>query len=265
MKYFNASCLAFSEFQFVFSQAQQQIQLWWRSQQISSLHLQEIAQLFSLQKYIQNSLTQINLFYLDQMDNVFYTIKYFGVCFLMIGILFVMRIQSLPETSEMGKRKPFLFIFSCMVIVSGTFCFFLEDNWFIKLPPLEKGPIYTIISMSLNFCVIFSIVDLMNFFMGFCQKSHQKTMVETPKQIAVTLFLSVVMGLFYGIIFSIFDLEDQRGAKLDSQLIQDEYYCIPIASTLGFVGGFMNELLRIRGDYLPIIFTRQEDPFNQEI
>ncbi|EAR95916.2 membrane protein, putative (macronuclear) [Tetrahymena thermophila SB210] len=190
---------------------------------------------------------------------------YFGVCFLMIGILLVMRIQSLPETSEMGKRKPFLFIFSCMVIVSGTFCFFLEDNWFIKLPPFEKGPIYTIISMSLNFCVIFSIVDLMNFFMGFCQKSHQKTMVETPKQIAVTLFLSVVMGLFYGIIFSIFDLEDQRGAKLDSQLIQDEYYCIPIASILGFVGGFINELLRIRGDYLPIIFTRQEDPFNEEI
>ena len=95
-------------------------------------------------------------------------VKYFGFCFVMIGVMLMMRIQTLPETPEMSRGKPFLFIFSCMVIVSGVFCFFLEDNWSIKLPPFEKAPIYTVISMALNFCVLFSIVDLSNFILGFC-------------------------------------------------------------------------------------------------
>ncbi|EGR33204.1 hypothetical protein IMG5_059470, partial [Ichthyophthirius multifiliis] len=190
---------------------------------------------------------------------------YFGICFLTIGILLIMRIQSLQNDPEMNERKPFLLLFSCLVLVSGIFCFFLDENWVIILSPLEKAPLYIIISMSLNFCVIFSIVDLINYFLGFFQTSNSKTFVETPKQIVVSLILSIIMGLFYGIIFSIFDLEDQRGRQLDIQLIQDEYYCIPIASFLGFIGGFVNELLRIKGDYIPIIFSKNEDPFNDEI
>ena len=106
---------------------------------------------------------------------------YFGICFMAIGILLILQINNMPCDEELMKRKPFLFIFGCMVLISGLFCLFLEDNWFYKLHYLEKIPLYMLIAISLNFSIIFSIIDLLNFMLGFCQQSWQKTMVETPK------------------------------------------------------------------------------------
>ncbi len=55
-------------------------------------------------------------------------------------------------------------------------------------------------------------------------------------------------------IFGIFDVEDAHGRKLDIKLLEEEYFCIPIAGFLGLIGGFMNEYFRMRGDYLPFTF-----------
>ena len=73
------------------------------------------------------------------------------------------------------------------------------------------------------------------------------------------------MGFFYGLLFGIFDVEDQRGNKLDIKLIKEEFYCIPIAGLLGFFGGTINEYLRMKGDFLPFTFVKLDDPFNEEI
>ena len=74
----------------------------------------------------------------------------------------------MPNDDDMLKRKPFLFIFGCMVLTSGFFCLFLEENWFYRLHYLEKIPLYMLIAISLNFSVIFSIIDLLNFIFGLC-------------------------------------------------------------------------------------------------
>lgn len=74
------------------------------------------------------------------------------------------------------------------------------------------------------------------------------------------------MGLYYGLCFGIFDLEDKRGFKLDLYLIKEEFYCMPIAGTLGFLGGIINELFRIKSEYNPFTFSRvDQDPFSSEI
>lgn len=68
----------------------------------------------------------------------------------------------------MKKRKPFLYIFSVLVIFSGFFCLFLEENWVHRLGYIEKIPLFMVIAISLNFSIIFCIIDLLNFFCGFC-------------------------------------------------------------------------------------------------
>ena len=55
--------------------------------------------------------------------------------------------------------------------------------------------------------------------------------------------------MFYGLIFGFFDVEDAKSNILELKLIVDEYYCLPIAGFLGFIGGIVNEYLRMKGDF----------------
>jgi hypothetical protein len=54
------------------------------------------------------------------------------------------------------------------------------------------------------------------------------------------------LGVFYGLIFGIYDVEDSTMENLNLNLISEEYKCIPIACVLGFIEGVINEFLRIK-------------------
>jgi len=41
----------------------------------------------------------------------------------------------------------------------------------------------------------------------------------------------------------------------------EEHYCMPIAGFLGFIGGLINEYLRIRGNFTYFKFEEVNDPF----
>lgn len=65
------------------------------------------------------------------------------------------------------------------------------------------------------------------------------------------LLFSIIMGSLYGFVFGLMDIEDYYMTKLEIKLIQEEYYCIPIAAILGFAAGVLNEFLRVKGSYIP--------------
>ncbi len=65
------------------------------------------------------------------------------------------------------------------------------------------------------------------------------------------LLFSIIMGSLYGFVFGLMDIEDYYMTKLEIKLIQEEYYCIPIAAILGFLCGVLNEFLRVKGTYTP--------------
>lgn len=52
--------------------------------------------------------------------------------------------------------------FSCLVLLSGAFCFMLTKGWLLSLTPMWKLPMYIAIGTSLCFALTFSIVDLFN-------------------------------------------------------------------------------------------------------
>ena len=56
---------------------------------------------------------------------------------------------------------------------------------------------------------------------------------------------TIVLGIYYGLIFGALDVEDSSNKYfLEKNLVQDEYYCLPIAGILGTIAGLINELLR---------------------
>ena len=65
----------------------------------------------------------------------------------------------------------------------GIVCFVLERNWFVGLTPISKIPLYTILGVSVAFALTFSVVDLINYVLGFLQVSIAKPLVESPSQV----------------------------------------------------------------------------------
>ncbi|CAK64797.1 unnamed protein product (macronuclear) [Paramecium tetraurelia] len=192
---------------------------------------------------------------------------YFGICFIIIGILLLMRVNNLPENSQLQKNKKFLQYFGIMVLSSGIICFCLERDWNKTMGYYTKIPLYVVLGVSLNFTLIFGFVDTINFVIGFFQQAWQRTLVETPNQIINALFISTLIGFIYGLFFSAMDIEDIRNFnKLESRLIFEEKLCMPIVGFLGLIGGVANEYLRIRGDkFMPYTFEQVKDPFTEEI
>lgn len=166
---------------------------------------------------------------------------------------------------QYASRKPSLFLFSTLVLISGLVSIsLLEHQWYRKFSPFSKIPVYILLGITLNFAIIFGFIDLINYLIGLFQSSYSKTIVESQIQIFWVLLMSVIMGLTYGLIFGLLDVEDSKKFELQPNLIHEEYACLPFAGILGFLGGFGNEYLRMRGiqhiDFKPV-----KDPFNEEI
>ncbi len=55
----------------------------------------------------------------------------------------------------------------------------LEKNFFTRFSSFQKIPYYIMIAISLNFCMVFSIVDIVNYAFGYLQGKYAKCIVES--------------------------------------------------------------------------------------
>lgn len=185
--------------------------------------------------------------------------------FIIIGVLILLRLRTMSPDDAYSSRKPSLLLFSLLVIVSGFVSIsLLEHRWYQRFSALEKIPVYLLLGITLNFAIIFGFIDLINYLIGIFQTNYAKTVVESQVQICWVLLISVILGLIYGLIFGLLDVEDSKRFELQPNLVHEEYACVPFAGVLGFVGGLVNEYLRIRGNKFAA-FQPVKDPFNEEI
>lgn len=172
---------------------------------------------------------------------------YFGVLFIVVGGIVLWRIFSQEAGDSMGastaERKP-LAAFGCLIIFSGIICFTLEQQWYHGLSPIVKVPLYTILGTSVAFALTFSIVDTLNYALGFLQVSMAKPLVESQMQVYTVLIAALVMGALFGLIFGIMDVEDQVSYQIRLALLREERYCYPVGAILGGAVGFANEYIR---------------------
>lgn len=172
---------------------------------------------------------------------------YFGILFIVVGAIILWRIFSQddgPGASDQKQKRGPLAIFAVLIIVSGLICFALERHWYVGMTPLMKVPLYAILGTSVAFALTFSVVDLVNYVLGFLQVSIAKPFVESASQVYLVLTVALVMGGLFGLIFGIMDVEDEVSYQIRLALLREERYCYPVGAILGGVVGFANEYLR---------------------
>merc|ERR1719265_1487912 len=146
-------------------------------------------------------------------------------------------------------KKMHLTIFAATIILSGALCFLLDRKMFVGLAPWMKVPLYMILGLSVAFALTFSIVDVLNYLLGFCQSSIAKPIVESSQQVYLVLIVSLVMGVIFGFTFGFLDVEDEQVYHIRVALMREEHYCYPVGMILGGCAGFGNEFYRQRDDY----------------
>ena len=154
---------------------------------------------------------------------------------MLIGVVIISRVRS--SNYDAFHRK-LLLGFSALVMASGGLCVIAEKHTF-GLSPVAKVPLYAVVGVSVTFALVFSAVDLLNYCSG-------RPLVETPSQVIVVLCVSVIMGAIYGFVFGMLDVEDQKGYRLQLQLMREEKFCFPVGGGLGAVAGFLILKLRRR-------------------
>jgi hypothetical protein len=178
----------------------------------------------------------------------------FGSALLFMGGLILYRVSALSwqsaTSSSSGKQSAstyFVMAFAVLVVVAGLFCFFLEKDWFKFISPSAKIPMYTLLGVALWFALTFSIMDLFNFVGQYLVLRLSKgrrlwqPIVSTPVQICLVLGVAVLLGLFFGVIFGSFDVEDTAQAGLQ----KDFGYTLPVgAATCAVVGAINQAWLR---------------------
>ncbi|EER16923.1 conserved hypothetical protein, partial [Perkinsus marinus ATCC 50983] len=128
------------------------------------------------------------------------------------------------STPEESARKKQLQLFASLIVISGFLCFILEKNWFVGMSPVLKIPLYSILGVSVSFALTFSVVDMINYLLGFLQVVVARPLVESTSQVYLVtllsscscsgkvqqvLFVALLMGGTFGFIFGVMDVEDE--------------------------------------------------------
>merc|ERR1719174_2662895 len=190
----------------------------------------------------------VNLALIEISISPFFSM-YFGILFTLVGCLIMWRVLSHEADDPMQMKKMHLSIFAGTIILSGLLCFLLDRRMFVGLAAWMKVPLYMTLGLAVAFALTFSIVDVLNYVLGFCQSSIAKPIVESSNQVYLVLVVSLAMGVIFGFTFGLLDVEDEQVYHIRVALMREEHYCYPMGLALGSMAGFGNEHFRQKDDY----------------
>ena len=165
----------------------------------------------------------------------------FGLVLVLLGALMIWR--KLWEEHQYPRTRLLVVAFSVLVLLSGIACFLLEKDWFNKIPPRTKVPMYMFLGISLCFALSFSLVDLLNLYWDRCSPIAYRgqPLVSSPPQIFLVLAGAILMGASFGLMFGAMDVEDDDASH--RRLRTEERASLPIGFGLGGLVGFLNSLV----------------------
>eukprot|EP00434_Breviolum_minutum_P045180 symbB.v1.2.040446.t1/scaffold7241.1/size12382/1 len=92
----------------------------------------------------------------------------------------------------------------------------------------NQVPLYMTLGLAVAFALTFSIVDVLNYVIGFFQNSVAKPVVESSQQVFLVLIVSLAMGVVFGFTFGLLDVEDEEVYHMRVALMREEHYCYPM-------------------------------------
>merc|ERR1719253_135790 len=170
----------------------------------------------------------------------------FGFILVLLGGFILARTLCAPEQPERLYRI-ILGSFAVLVIISGLFCFALQENWHTKMSVHEKVPIYFLLGTSFSFSIIFGMGDIVNICGTKCVGEDEVPVFHINAQIYLVVIAAVIMGAAEGLIFGLLDAEDD--VYLHDQFEKTRHLCIPLGGITGCIVGILNQMFRhVQGD-----------------
>ena len=189
------------------------------------------------------------------MNDVLYSISTTpGVSIAVAGLLFAMAVviscrasSKMRESSSMQRteHRCFVMAFALIVLLAAVFCVLLDKHWVHWISFEEKIPLYCVVGVALQVVLTFSFLDILNAFLNLVCRSQKHgsssskkkrlRVVSSPSQICLVLVVTVAMGLVFGIVFGVYDVED------DSSQIRwhkDNETTFPMGMIGGGITGF---------------------------
>jgi len=190
----------------------------------------------------------VNLALIEITISPFFSL-YFGGVFSLVGCIILWRVRSHNATDPSQEKRLHLSVFACLIISSGLLCFLLDRGVFHSMRPWMKVPLYMLLGLSVSFALTFSLVDILNYAVGFCRSGLSKPVVESAQQVHLVLAVSMAMGVAFGFTFGLLDVEDEQRYHIRVALMREEHCCYPLGVVLGALAGLGSEHLRQRDDY----------------
>ena len=191
--------------------------------------------------------------------NSFFSL-YFGLLFLLISGLLYCRLQSSHQPQP--QRHLVLLMVVALVFLAAVTALLLHPLLGI-LPYLLKIPVYALLGLALTFAFYFSLLDIVNYAVSLYHKyapalptsasssSSSSSapsvplpppLINTQQQVYLLTIISSLMGLAFGLTFSLLDVEDAPPESLRAALAAEQSVTYPIGFLCGAVGAVLNHI-----------------------
>jgi len=136
---------------------------------------------------------------------------------------------------------------------SGVLCFLLEKDWTHKISSQSKIPLYAILGISIAFSLVYSFTDILQYLVFRCCRNTKFFSIPFAiSHVRLLMCTASICGLYYGWIFGILDSEDVNRPSLELFIQKENFYCYPLAATLGGFSGFYVYYKSLRVDSLKL-------------
>jgi hypothetical protein len=125
----------------------------------------------------------------------------FWFAFVLLGTGALLARRALLEP---GGPRPAGVLFALLVIGGGLLCLVVGDNP-LRLSSASRVPLFAWLGAAVSSLLCLSLVDMVNLSIGSLRGG---AVVESAGQVSSVVFLSVVMGLAFGLVFGVADVED---------------------------------------------------------
>jgi len=148
---------------------------------------------------------------------------------MLFGIAVVISCRA-PRKGSRSQRY-FVLAFALWVLFAAVFCMILDKQFVHWITPTEKIPLYCIVSVALQIVLTFAFVDFVNCMGRRCSGCNSgRLIVSSSPQVCLILVIAIALGLLFGIVFGVYDVEDDSGWL---QWRKDRRLTFP----MGMVGG----------------------------
>lgn len=145
-------------------------------------------------------------------------LQYFGFVFLLIGVIILYRMWT-------GDHPyPYLLaVFGCLILAAGVLSLMLREQWFLRLDPTTKVPVYSLLGVAVCFSLLFSLFDVCQSCISACWSSESvRPLISTTAQIYLLVATSCAMGVCFGYAFGVMDIEDEEISHLKAALDRED-------------------------------------------